>query len=71
MIRPRRIACTILIELSMAKRKLVIEHVHGELAASVLIFSKFVLLVGLQMLVIVVYCKDALTSFWKRVVCIF
>jgi hypothetical protein len=42
----------------MAKQKLVIEHVHGELAAGVLIFSKFVLLVGLQILVIVVYCKD-------------
>jgi hypothetical protein len=58
MIRPRRIACTILIELSMAKQKLVIEHVHAELAAGILIFSKFVLLVGLQMLAIVVYCKD-------------
>jgi len=42
----------------MAKQKLVIEHAHGELAAGVLIFSKFVLLIGLQMLVIVVYCKD-------------
>jgi hypothetical protein len=43
----------------MAKQKRVIEHVHGELGVGVLIFSKFVLLVGLQMLVIVVYCKDA------------
>jgi hypothetical protein len=58
MIRPTRIACTILIELSMTKWKLVIEHVQGEHAAGVLIFSKFVLLGGLQMLVIVVYCKD-------------
>jgi hypothetical protein len=47
----------------MAKQKLVIEHVHGELAAGVLIFSKFVLLVGLQMLVIVVYFKRCVNLF--------